>query len=55
MMAVLSHELKSPLHGILGLSNSLLDDDDMPFQVGVLDGFSRFSPELRIFFLKLLF
>ncbi|CAK9098629.1 Hybrid signal transduction histidine kinase D [Durusdinium trenchii] len=33
MMAVVSHELKSPLHGILGLCNSLLEDDETPFQV----------------------
>ena len=32
-MAVVSHELKSPLHGILGLCNSLLEDDETPFQV----------------------
>lgn len=30
---MLSHELKSPLHGITGLSSSLLDDTEVPLSV----------------------
>ena len=30
MMAMVSHELKSPLHGIIGLSHSLLEDQATP-------------------------
>lgn len=33
IMAMLSHELKSPLHGITGLSSSLLDDTEVPLSV----------------------
>jgi len=33
IMAMLSHELKSPLHGITGLSSSLLDDSAVPGMV----------------------
>jgi len=33
IMAMLSHELKSPLHGITGLSSSLLDDSEVPGMV----------------------
>ncbi|CAJ1368663.1 unnamed protein product, partial [Effrenium voratum] len=30
IMAMVSHELKSPLHGIIGLSNSLLEGSELP-------------------------
>eukprot|EP00438_Fugacium_kawagutii_P034387 Skav207722 [mRNA] locus=scaffold362:13363:20808:- [translate_table: standard] len=30
IMAMLSHELKSPLHGITGLSSSLMEDSEVP-------------------------
>ena len=33
IMAMVSHELKAPLHGIVGLSNSLHENEDLPSNI----------------------